>query len=59
MVQLRPGHPDGVCPPSELDPRPSENRTAYQKFRSYAAEHKDDGCLAPVSSEDPPPSYGT
>ncbi len=56
---LRPGHPDDVCPPSEMDGRPSENRTDYQKFRSYAAEHKDDGWGAPVSSDDPPPSYGT
>jgi hypothetical protein len=54
---LKPGHPDYVCPPSEHDPFPQDSLTAYQKHRRYAAEHRDDGFYAPVSSDDPPPRH--
>jgi hypothetical protein len=59
MAQLRPGHPDYICPPSEYAPRPSESATKLQRYHREAFATKDDGVYQPVSSEDPPPSYST
>lgn len=56
---LQPGHPDYVCPPSEYDPVPSRSQTELQRHNRIAFATKDDGVHAPVSSDDPPPSYGT
>jgi hypothetical protein len=53
----KPGDPAYRCPPSEHDPFPQDSLTAYQKHRRYAAEHKDDGFYAPISSDDPPPRH--
>jgi hypothetical protein len=52
--RLQPGQPGYRCPPSEHDPHPSASKTAYQRFRSHAAEHKDDGVRTPLMSDDPP-----
>lgn len=56
--RLQPGHPDYRCPPSEYDPRPSESATKLQRYHREAFATKDDGVFAPISSDDPPPTYG-